>query len=297
MSVLRRIACAAALTLPILLSGCSLLFTKRKLPIPKAPSVVLSATPQQLVDRLNRNWDQLRTLNAKVEIQTSVLQSAQGVATDYITIPGIILLRKPEMLRVFGRVPVIGTEMFDMASNGKTFTLYIPSKSKAVEGSNTLTKKSSNELENMRPGFFFDAMVVRGLDPDDVFSVAADSETVEDASKKHLLITPEYVLSIMRSKPGTHELTPVRVVTFHRDDLLPAEQDLYDSEGNLETHVTYSGYHDFGFGLYPSVIVIRRPLEEYQIVLTIEKATENMTLDDDQFVVKFPDGTTVQNLE
>jgi outer membrane lipoprotein-sorting protein len=101
----------------------------------------------------------------------------------------------------------------------------------------------------------------------------------------------------MRIKPGSRELTPVRVITFHRDDLLPSEQDLYDSEGNLETHVSYRDYRDFGFGPYPSTIIIKRPLEEYQIVLTVEKITENMTLNDDQFVANVPAGTTIQTLE
>ncbi len=123
----------------------------------------------------------------------------------------------------------------------------------------------------MRPAFFFDAMVVRGLQPDDYYSVTADTETLEDAAKKHLYTVPEYILSIMRRKPGSQELTPVRVVTFKREDLLPYQQDLYDSEGNLETQVTYGDYRDFGSSLYPSTVTIKRPLEEYQIVLTVEK--------------------------
>jgi outer membrane lipoprotein-sorting protein len=32
-------------------------------------------------------------------------------------------------------------------------------------------------------------------------------------------------------------------------------------------------------------------------VLTVEKVTQNMPLSDDQFVVKVPQGTQVQNLE
>jgi outer membrane lipoprotein-sorting protein len=297
MRVIRSLASAAALALPLLLSGCFFLSTTRRLPIPRPPSIVQTVAPEQLVAELNGRWQALQSLNATVDIQASVLKSKEGVARDYTSFRGIILLRKPEMLRVYGRMPVVGITMFDMASDGKDFTLYIPSKSRAVKGSNSLKKKSANSLENLRPGFFFDAMVVRGLQPDDDYSVAADSETVEDASKKHLLLTPEYVLSIMRRKPGSHELTPVRVVTFHRDDLLPSEQDLYDSEGSLETHVAYTNYRDFGFGEYPTTITIKRPLEEYQIVLTIEKVTENMTLSDDQFVVKVPVGTPIQDLE
>jgi len=149
----------------------------------------------------------------------------------------------------------------------------------------------------MRPGFFFDAMVVRGLEPDDLYAVVADSETVEDAARKHLFTVPEYVLSISRRKPGTNELTPMRVVTFRRDDLMPYQQDIYDNAGNLETVVDYANYHDFDSVRYPSTITIKRPLEEYQLVLTVESVKENMTLSDDQFQIKIPEGTKIQNLE
>jgi outer membrane lipoprotein-sorting protein len=166
-----------------------------------------------------------------------------------------------------------------MVSDGTNFTLYIPSKNKAIKGSNAVKKKSPNQMENMRPGFFFDAMVVRGLEKDDLYSVTADTITEEEADRKHLYSVPEYILSIMRRKAGTQELEPVRVVRFHRDDLEPYQQDIYDKDGNLETQVTYEAYQKFDSGLYPSRVTITRPLE------------------DDQFVVKIPEGTETQNLE
>jgi hypothetical protein len=278
-----------------MLSGC--LFTTRKLPIPKAPLVEQTVTPSELVTQINQRWAALDSLNSTVEIQASVLKSNQGLAKDYTTFRGHILMRKPELLRVLGQVPVVGTRMFDMASDGKNFSLFIPSKNMAVKGLNTINKKSANQMENLRPGFFLDAIVVRGLEPNDLYSVVADSETVEDKARKHLFTVPEYVLSISRPKPGTHELTPVRVITFHRDDLLPYQQDLYDSNGNLETVVDYANYTDFDSVRFPSTIVIKRPLEDYQFVLTVESVKENMTLTDDQFQIKIPEGTKVKNLE
>jgi outer membrane lipoprotein-sorting protein len=293
-----RCTAAAALVFPsLLLSGCGILWTTRKLPVPKAPSIVQTVTPDELVTRVNQRWAALDSLNATVEIQASVLKSKEGMARDYTTIRGHILMRKPEMLRVLGQVPVLGTRAFDMASDGTNFSLFIPQKNLAIKGLDAVSKKSANQLENLRPGFFFDAMVVRGLQPDDLYSVVSDTETVEDAARKHLFTVPEYVLSISRPKPGTNELKPVRVITFRRDDLLPAQQDLYDSEGNLETIVDYKNYQDFDSVRYPSTIIIKRPLEEYQIVLTVESVKENMTLTDDQFHFKIPDGTKVQELE
>jgi outer membrane lipoprotein-sorting protein len=258
---------------------------------------VQTVTPKTLVEQLNQRWEALNSLTASVEIQASVVKTKEGVAKDYTTFRGIVLMRKPEMLRVYGRVPVIGTEMFDMVSDGKNFTLYVPSKNKAMKGSNSLKTKSASQLENMRPGFFLDAMVVRGLEPDDLYSVTADTETVEDTAKKHLYTVPEYVLNISRRKPGSQELVPLRVITFHRDDLEPYQQDVYDSDGNLETEVTYGPYQTFDSTKYPSTITIKRPLEEFQIVLTVQSLKQNQPLPDDQFQVKIPEGTEIQQLQ
>jgi outer membrane lipoprotein-sorting protein len=286
---------AAALLIPLLLTGCSLLPTTRKLPVPKAPSITQTVTPEELVGQVDERWEALNSLTATVEIQASVAKSKEGVATDYPSVHGHILMRKPGMLRVFGQL--FGVRVFDTASDGKNFTLHIPSKNKAIQGANSVKVKSTNTMENMRPGFFFDAMVVRGLEPDDLYSVVADSETVEDAARKHLYTVPEYVLSISRRKTGSNELTPERIVTFNRDNLLPSQQDIYDNQGNLETQVFYAAYQNFEGNQYPSKITIKRPLEEFQIVLTVDDVHENQALTDETFLITLPEGTDIQHLE
>ncbi len=297
MSAARRFLSLASLALPLLLSGCFFFRRIHHLPVPAPPSTVLTATPEQLVEQLNQRWDGFKSLTATVDIQATQFKTEQGVEKEYTTFRANILMRKPGMLRVYGRVPVIGTEMFDMASDGQNFTLFIPHYEKAYEGPDTLTKRSASMLENLRPGFFYEAMVVGGISPDDYYSVTADSETVEDPSRKHLYLIPEYILNITLPHSASRQLTPVRVITFHRSDLLPYEQDLYDSEGNQETHVTYENYQAYGFGTYPQTITIKRQLEGFQLDLAIEKITENMNLNNDQFVVKVPPGTKVQHLE
>jgi hypothetical protein len=292
---LRRAAALAAMGLPLFLAGCSLFPTTRKLPMPKAPVLTQSVDPEELVERLNKRWAAINTLFAKVEIRASKSESKKGVATDYPSIQGVILMRKPDSLRVVGQM--IGVRIFDMASDGKCFTLSIPHDSKVIKGCGVSKTKSANAWENLRPGFFFDAMLVRGLDPDDLYSVVLDSETIEDAARKHLFTVPEYILSVSRRKPGTQQLIPVRVVTFKRDTLLPYQQDLYDTDGNLETVVTYGAYQDFEGGQFPSSVTIKRPMEEIQIVLTVEAVKENQALTDDQFIVLVPDGTKIQNVQ
>jgi outer membrane lipoprotein-sorting protein len=297
MRTVRRAASAVFLGAPLLVAGCSLLPSTRKLPVPKAPATVQTVDPEELIAQLNQRWDALETLTAKVTIQASQIKPDQGVETTMPVFPAVILLRKPDMLRVYGRVPVLETPMFDMASDGKHFTTYIPSRKQALTGSNALARRSANALENLRPGFFFDAMVVKGLNPDDFYTVTSDSETVEDPSKKHLLLKPEYILHTLRQKPGNHEEVTTREVVFDRTNLLPFEQDVYSSDGKVETQVLYSNYRDFGGVHYPSTITIKRPIEGVQFVLTVLSVNQNQTLKDDQFVVTYPADTRIKNLD
>jgi len=285
------------LGLPLLLSGCGLVPMKRHLPVPKPPARVQTATPEELVAQLDRRWNEFQNLTATVEMQATLLKQQQGLATDYPSVHGWIVMQKPNQMRVVGQL--LGTvRVFDMASDGSRFTILIPPKSKAIEGPNRLTKRSEKQMENLRPGFFFDAMMVRGLEPEDYYAEISDTETIEDVAKKRLTLMPEYVLSITKhASNGSRRDNPVRVITFHRDDLQPSNQDLYDEQGNLESQVSYSAYKDFNGKQFPSKVVIRRPLEGIQITLTVDKVATDVKLPADEFAVKIPPGTQIQHLD
>jgi outer membrane lipoprotein-sorting protein len=295
MKIVFRSGCVAALALPLLLAGCSLFPTTRHLPALR-PATVNSATPQELVSQIDQRWDGLKTMTATVEIQATEYKTAEGVQTveDFPSCHANILMRKPKMLRVRGTY--FGAVIFDMASDGSNFTVLIPHDNTAFEGPNTVKEKSTNPLLNLRPDFFLDAIAVRGLDPGNEYMVAGDSETIEDTARKHLYIEQEYVLSVMQPKTGPEKI-PLRVITFHRDDMLPYDQDVYDSEGNLESQIIYSNYAEFSAGKYPSKVTIKRPQEGFQLVLTVDDVNENMDLSDSQFQVKIPEGTKIQQLK
>jgi outer membrane lipoprotein-sorting protein len=286
-----------AASLPAI-TGCVSLFTsKRRLPVPVAPAVVQTASADELVRKLNDQWAKFESLTATVEILASHLKTKEGVATDYPTFRANLLLRKPNSIRILGKAPLVQTPMFDLGSDGTRFTLVVPPKSKAYQGLNASKGTSPNWYENLRPDPLFNAMVVRGLEQDELFSVISESMTEEDVANKRLILHPEYDLSIVRRKPGSQELFPVRVIHFHREDLQPYEQDLYDDQGTLETQVIYGPYQNFGGTSYPGKITLKRPQDEYQLVMTVERVTANPTLSDDQFQVKIPQGYAVVELK
>src|SRR5580658_1429718 len=295
MKPLRCFARAAALSLSLFLAGCSYFIpTKRHLPVPKTPEAIQTVSPDDLVKQLNDRWDALNSLTATAEIQATQEKSDTGVATDFPSFRSFIIMQKPKKLHVVGQF--FGKGIFDMVSDGSHFTIVMPTKNTVVQGPNDVHEKSANSLENLRPDFFLDAIVIRGLDADDEFMVASDTETVADAANKHLFIEPEYILSVMRRKTG-HEIQPVRTITFHRDDMLPYDQYVYDENGALETQIFYSNYQTFGAGKYPSKVVIKRPQEGIQLVLSVLRVQQNVDLPADQFDVKIPEGATIRTLK
>jgi outer membrane lipoprotein-sorting protein len=281
--------------LPLLaLTGC--LKHTRLLERPQAPAVVLTATAPQLIKQLDERYDVIHSMLAKVMIQASVGGAAKGKETDYTSIRGDILLRQPSMLRVLGMLPVIETRAFDMVSDGKSFTLLIPPKSLAITGTGTVTAPSSNPLMNLRPAVFFDSLLIKKVEPEDLVYVTSDTGIVRDPKTHHLIAEPDYELGILRRIGDSQQLMPERVVHISRTNLLPFQQDEYDSQGILVTRTLYSSYRTFDGIPFPTKININRPIDGYTLNLTIEKLTFNHPLANDQFQLKIPAGTKFQRL-
>ena len=281
--------------LPMLvLNGC--LKHTRILEKPQEPTVVLAASPQQLIEGLDQRYDAIHSMLATVLIQASVGGASKGKETDYTSFRGYILLRQPSMLHVIGMLPVIETRMFDMVSDGKTFTLLIPPKSLAITGTGAVATPSKNPLMNLRPAVFYDSLLIKKVLPDDLVYVTSDTGIVRDPKTHHLMAEPDYELGILRRVGTSQQLTPERVVHISRTNLLPFQQDQYDSHGILVTRTLYTAYRVFDGIPYPTKITIDRPIDGYQLTLTIEKLTFNHPLANDQFEQKIPAGTKFQRL-
>jgi outer membrane lipoprotein-sorting protein len=282
-----------ALVVPVL-TGC--LSHTRKLQQPKLAGTAMNADAIQLVEAINRRYDQVNSLTAPVDFAASVGGAHKGKQTDYTTIPGHILFRKPAMVRVLGLVPVLRTLAFDLASNGQTFTLVIPSKSRAIEGSNSVTSPTATPLENMRPEIFLDSLVVRSIAPDRIVTLTNSVDTTLDPRSKQLIETPQYDLTVLTtggqpSPPGLARVAkPRRVIRFSRVNLMPTEQDIYNNDGDVETQVIYGPYQNYNGIAFPTTITINRPLDEYSIAITVGKVTFNQPLSDEQFETKVPKG-------
>ena len=289
-----KISAFCLLLLLPLLNGC--LWHTRRIKQVKPPAVVMTATAEDLVNLINDRCNDIHSLSATVEFIATVGGPKKGKEKTYTAFSGYILMRKPEALRVIGLVPVLHTRAFDLASNGETFKLWIPHENKVFEGPNTLTKESPNALENFRPNVFSDSLLINCIGPDDLVTLTSDTSTQLNPQTKKLMVRAEYDLSVLRKKPNSQQLIPERVIHFDRTDLRPYEEDIYDAKGAIQTQAIYGPDQTFGDVKFPGTITIRRPLEEYEIVITFEKLRTNLALNNDQFELKTPEGAKVQEL-
>jgi outer membrane lipoprotein-sorting protein len=249
------------------------------------------------VNTVNSEASAIKTLNATVDIDTSIGGSKKGKVTEYQEIRGYILVRRPNQLRMIGLLPVVRNRAFDMVSDPQGFKLYIPPKNKFYVGGPEVTHPSQNTLENLRPNVIYNALLLPAIDPKTEIAVLEQSsEVLTDTRTKNETAFPTYVLDVIQRNPqGDWALS--RKIVFSRIDLQPHKQLIYDNTGTLVTEANYEEYKDFSGIQFPSSIQIVRPKEEYTIGLNVLKLTVNQPLKDEQFALAQPAGAQLVRLD
>jgi outer membrane lipoprotein-sorting protein len=277
------------------LTGCLLRTHRVERTVSTAP--LRQATLADLVNRIDSDAAKIKTLNATVDIATSVGGAKKGKVTEYQEIRGYVLVRKPGMLRMIGLFPVVRNRAFDMVSDGQQFRLSIPPRNKFIVGTKDVKNPSDKpSLENLRPQQIMDALLLREIDPNDEISVLENAtDVVQDTKVKKAVEEPNYVVDVIHH--GADGTWLSRKVFFSRTDLQPRKQILYDKAGNVATIATYDNFSLYDGVMFPNIIEIQRPQEEYTIQLGMVKLNLNQPLRDDQFELQQPTGSQLQVLD
>ncbi len=290
---LHRVLLVVVITFP--LTGC--LFRSHKVQpreVSKAP--LKTATQAELIEYVNTQAARVQSMQATVDIDTSVGGVKKGKVTDYKQIRGYVLARKPAMLRMIGLLPIVRNRAFDMVSDGQIFKLWIPPKNRFVIGRNDIeTHNIQQPLENLRPQQIYDALLLPQIDQKNEIAVVENSTEIVQDTKGHNVEQPNYEVDVIRR--GDHGWFLARKILFSRTDLLPHRQLIYNPNGDLVSDIHYESYKDFSGANFPSVIEIWRPQEEYDITLSIVKLQLNEPLPNDKFTLEQPPGAQVVRLD
>ena len=293
-----RLPLFRVLVLPLLfLPTTACLFHTRPVEEQYSKAQLQDSTQQGLIDSLSKQAEMLHSLQATVDIDTSVGGAKKGHITDYKEIRGYVLARKPAMLHLIGLMPIVRTTAFDVVSDEQQFKLWIPPKNRFIVGRNDVTPAITDQpMENIRPHDIYEALLIPPINPQSELAVMERGyETLHDA-KGHVILQEDYELVVIRKK-GDNQAALARKIVFSRIDLKPHHQYIYDDNGNLETDARYAEYKDFGGFSFPSRIEIYRPQEEYDIKMNVLKLEINKPLKDEQFTLQQPPGAEVVHLD
>ena len=250
------------------------------------PSPALEASLADLVAGLNSKSQSIRTLNATVDLEPTAGSIYSGVIKEYHDVKGFILVESPALIRMQGQAPVVRTNIFDMASNGEEFRLYIPPKDKFIVGKTAFRRPAKNSLENLRPQHILQALLVPGLDTE---HEKCFLEEAEEGGRRF------YVVDIVELGAG-EELRLERKAWFDRANLELVRMQFYESEGLFVEDVQYSDFQDFQGTKYPSHVRVARPIEDYRLSITILKATFNQPIEAEKFILNQPQGSQLVDL-
>jgi hypothetical protein len=282
--------CSVCMTLSALacIAGCHSAVTKTTAIAPASRPVALEATSEQLLDRYNSLARNLQSLNATVELKPSAGSAYSGVISEYHEVKAFLLASRPYNIRMIGQVPVVGTTVFDMASDGRDFEVSIPPKNKFLVGPVTFTKQSSKPIENLRPQHLVEALLWPEVRKEEVTL----PEEFNDESARY------YVLTVLR---GGYHSEILRKIWFDRADLHLARLQSYGPKGALLSDVRYANWQPLdasGSALteYPRSLRIDRPHDEYRLDMTVSKISLDESLAPDRFHLEAPQGAEVVHL-
>ena len=279
----------------LLFSGCAMNQPVAKKPAgPPAP--LQTATREDLITQYNREADAVTSINASITMTLTAGSAYSGVIKQYHQVNGFILAEKPSKIRVIGQAPVVGTNIFDMESDGQTFNIFIPSQNKFLTGPANLERPSAKPIENLRPQHLTSAIFWQPV-PD---SAPVLMENASEADGQYYVLTIVRIANRSDSAPSeTSRRTDweiARKIWFDRTNLKISRLQTYDSGGKIASDIRYTGWDAFDSVKYPRQIGLSRPANDYKLQIGITKATFNEPLPDDRFVLKKPPAAELVNV-
>jgi hypothetical protein len=278
------------LALVILSCACSSLVKTSDSSIPRLMTPLAEAKFDDLTKQLQPYTDLQSLKSWSVYIRFNDAEAAER----YREAEAILVLMRPDKIRMIVQAPVVKTKVAEMVSESNRFKVAVyPSDYKRfLVGTNdadysnwraTLGDKGRSALISARPFHFTEALMMRPLDCSGSRIVCGIEETIVEepdlqkgAKKGARALRSYYVISELE-KPS-EESGPARVRRrFWFDRTMGsrfARQQIFDNQGELTTEVSYSDYKKLNSesaGVWPGVILVSRPHDGYSARLTFSE--------------------------
>jgi outer membrane lipoprotein-sorting protein len=274
----------AVATLAVFSSGCAAgngVTKKTEIHVAARP-VARDATREELLDRYNAFASSVKSLSSTVELKTTAGSQYSGLIQEYHEVKAFLLAARPADVRMVGQAPVIGKTIFDMASDGKEFRVWLPTKNKFLVGEVAVERNSEKPLENLRPQHLLDALLWTEIRKEETTLL----EEFNDDNARY------YVLTVLR---GGYRPEIFRRIWFDRANLDVVRLQSYGLKGVLLSDVHYSDWQPLADSpagaasganaeqTFPRAMRIDRPHDDYRLDLQVTKIDLNVDLAADRF--------------
>src|SRR3989475_2504402 len=281
---MRRVQlCLFLATLAAISGGCGGGAVKGHIVIAQK-AVVKDATREELLNQYNQIARSIRSLNATVQLKPTAGSKYSGVIDEYHEVKAFILAVRPAEIRVIGQAPVIGTTVFDMASDGETFRVSIPPKKKFLVGLVAVECSSSKPIENLRPQHLLDALLWPEIRKE-------ESVTLREYNEENARY---YILTVLR---GGYQVEVLREIWFDRSELQVSRMLTFGPKGVLLSDVRLGDWQpsdaatsSTAAALFPRAIRIERPHDDYHLDLRVTKVIMNEEIPAERFKLEQPAG-------
>lgn len=280
------------MTLAGISCGCRGAPPSKQTAVPQAERpVAKEATREDLLDKYNAIASGVNTVNSTVELKTTAGSKYSGLIQEYHEVKAFLLAARPAYVRMIGQAPVIGKTIFDMASDGNEFRVWLPTKNKFLLGEVALERTSEKPLENLRPQHLLDALLWQEIRKEETVLL----EEFNDENGRY------YILTQLR---GGRFTEIYRKIWFDRADLSVARLQFFGPRGVLLSDVRYANWQPLtdapipksGPPQFPRSVRIDRPHDDYKLDMQIAKIVLNSELEAARFQLSQPPGVEVVRL-
>jgi hypothetical protein len=262
---------------------------------------VEDASQSDLIGTVNR-FAKMNSMRAKMYLKFEDNSYAEvGLADKYKTAHGEIVVQRPANILLKVQIPIVGTDIAQMTSDGEKFRVAILNDGgsgkykKFVVGTNNADytslqqeveringdakqlKQNVNAFSNLRPQHFTDAILVRPIDNEqfDYLTTTITQEEFDVDAKKNSpikwVLRGYYLLDEIRRNENGDLIISRR---FWFDRVAPvrlARQQIFDAKGEIESDITYGKEGNLTttgeYTQLPLQIIVTRPKEKYKMRL------------------------------
>lgn len=291
------------LSFVIFLNGCGLFSPKESVERAKLLKTE-EATQTDLMETVNR-FAKVNSMRAKVYLKFEDNSYADvGLAEKYKTADGEIVVQRPANILLKVQLPIVKSDIVQMASNGEKFCVailndggsgkykkfvcgtnsadYTPLQQEVdkINGDAKELKQNVNAFSNLRPQHFTEAILVRPIDTEKfAYLTTTISQEEFDLSVKkksplRWVLRGYYLLDEIR-KNDNGDLVIARRFWFDRvGSIRLARQQIFDAKGEIESDIVYGKEGSLTetneYNQLPLRIEVTRPKEKYKMSLTYQ---------------------------